>query len=480
MEDEIAYEGNDIHERLQELGLELNNEAVKALSNLDLTHAFELLETVKSKVDMGHIKSPSNYVCATIARGYVPQADGGAVLASIFLAGGDAPPAAQPRPWDGKPTGGGAANNMASLLQYNPEGRASYADDGFDAAAARLASSKGMLKAQQANLQLNDDAVRALLQLEPGHASELLEIVADKHTTLRDPSNYIVATIARGFVPKAGGPPVGTSGVTGHVVPPKAPAPPTSAPPAFANDSVAKTAAVHAPSSLVPPNISLVEAKVLELNAQDLWAGQSISVETLLALRCIQQDQALQLLSSLEAKGRGKGGVSIQNPNNYVQAAVVKIRKATTESASATAPRSEGFGVPSACWNYAGNRTRNKAVELGLELDEHSLQRLARQPLKEAISILEAAAWVRSQDQDPIEYINSEVNQLEVAETVESNSVSSKASATFVKDEYTERTTAYRHHSGYNDGYEKVQNHDARWRAIGSHLEAATKRARRC
>eukprot|EP00419_Tripos_fusus_P072804 CAMPEP_0172874864 /NCGR_PEP_ID=MMETSP1075-20121228/99664_1 /TAXON_ID=2916 /ORGANISM="Ceratium fusus, Strain PA161109" /LENGTH=79 /DNA_ID=CAMNT_0013725791 /DNA_START=59 /DNA_END=294 /DNA_ORIENTATION=- len=79
MEDEIAYEGNDIHERLQELGLELNNEAVKALSNLDLTHAFELLETVKSKVDMGHIKSPSNYVCATIARGYVPQADGGAV-----------------------------------------------------------------------------------------------------------------------------------------------------------------------------------------------------------------------------------------------------------------------------------------------------------------------------------------------------------------------------------------------------------------
>jgi len=481
MEDEIADEGlNDIHDRLLELGLELNNEAVKALCTLNLSHALELLETVKTKVDMGHIKSPSNYVCATISRGYVPKADGGAVLASIFLAGGDAPPTVQPRAWDGKPTGGGAASNMASLFQYNPEGRDSYADDGFDAAAARLASSKGMLKAQQAHLQLNDDAVRALLQLEPGHASELLETVADKHTTLRDPSNYIVATIARGFVPKAGGQPAVTSDVTGHAVQPKTPARTSLALPACTNGSVAKAAAVHGPSSLVPANLSLVEAKVLDLNAQDLWSGQSISVETLLALRCVWQDQALQLLSSLEAKGRGKGSVNIQNPNNYVQAAVVKIGKGTADGASTAAPRSGAQVVPPPSWNYAGNRTRNKAVELGLDLEEDALTRLARQPLKEAISILEAAAWVCSQDQDPNEYVLSEVSQLEAAEASESNTVPSKASTTFVKEEYAERAAAHRHHSGYDDTYEKVQHHEVRWKAIGSHLEAATKRTRRC
>lgn len=479
MEDEIADEGMEaspIPDRLAELGLELNNEAIKALSNLSLSHAFELLETVKSKVDMGHIKSPSNYVCATVARGYVPQADGGAVLASIFLAGGDAPPTVQPY---GKSTGGSTASNTASLFQYNPEGKDHYGDDGFDDAAATLAASKGMLKAQQAQLQLNDDAVRALLQLEPGHASELLETVADKHATLRDPSNYIVATIARGFVPKAGGP-----GVTGQYeqatapppppttpAPRRAPQPPMSAPPpsAYSNGSIAKTAVVHGPTSLVPPNLSLVEAKVLELNAQDLWSGQVITVETLLALRCVRQDQALQLLSSLEGKGRGKGkSVNIQNPNNYVQAAVVKIGKGTAEGghgASTTAPRSDAQVVAPPSWNYQGNRTRDKSIELGLDLEEYALQRLARQPLKEAFSILEAAAWVASQEQDPNEYIDSEVSQLEAAESSESNAVPSKGGAAFVKEEYMERTS--------------VQQHDGRWRAIGSHLEAATKRTRR-
>jgi len=483
MEGEIAdggIENHEIHERLQEFGLELSTEAIKALCSLSLGHAFELLETVKSKVDMGHIKSPSNYVCATISRGYVPQADGGAVLASIFLAGGDAPPTVQPRPWDGKPTGGGTASTMASLLQYNPEGRDNYAENGYDAAAARLASSKGMLKAQQAQLQLNDDAVRALLQLEPAYASELLETVADKHATLRDPSNYIVATIARGFVPKAGGPPVVPTGATGHVVPPKATAHSSWVPPAYANGSVAKTAVVHGPTSLVPLNVSPLEAKVMELNAQDLWYGQVMSVETLLALRCIHQDQALQLLGSLEAKGRGKGGVAIQNPNNYVQAAVVKIRKGAAEGASATAPRPDGFGAPLPNWNYAGNRTRNKAIELGLDLDEHALKRLARQPLKEAISILEAAAWVGTQDQDPNQYVHNEVGHLEAAEAADPNA-GPKASTTFVKEEYGQRAPALRHDSGYDEeGYEKVPPHDVRWRAIGSHLEAATKRTRRC
>jgi len=215
-------------------------------------------------------------------------------------------------------------------------------------------------------------------------------------------------------------------------------------------------------NGLVLSNLSPVEAQVLDLNAQDLWNGQSISVETLFALRSVRQEQALQLLSSLEAKGRRKG---IQNPNNYVQAALVRIGK---ESVSTTAPRSEAVVVPPPCWNYAGNRTRSKAVELGLNLEESALDQLARQPMKEAISILEAAEWVQSQGQDPNEYVCSEVGQLEASV---SNASASKDGTTFVKEEYMERAAG--HH------YEKVQHRDGRRRAKGGHPEKAAKQVRR-
>jgi len=278
----------------------------------------------------------------------VPQADGGAVQASIFLAGGDQTPA----------RGG------------------NYAEDGFDDAAARLASSRGMQKAQQVQLQLNDEAVTALLQLETAHASELLEIVADKHTSLRDPSNYIVATIARGFVPKANAndppPPPGLPPGLPRTPPPRQPLPHppqpppwgphvvpphSSAPPVYTNGSMGKSAGPRGPNDLVPPDLSQVEAKVLELNAQDLWSGQQINVETLVAMRCVRQDQALQLLGSLEAKGRGKGGISVRDPNNYVQAAVVKIGKSAAEGGSGGfSSRSEAVVVPPPGWNAAGNK----------------------------------------------------------------------------------------------------------------------------
>jgi len=207
----------------------------------------------------------------------------------------------------------------------------------------------------------------------------------------------------------------------------------------------------------------------VELNAQDLWSGQSISVETLLSLRNLRQDQALQLLGSLDFKGRVN---SIQNPNNYVQAAVVKIEKSKA-----------AVVVPPPNWNYAGNQTRNKAVELGLHLEESALKRLARQPMNEAISILEAAACM----EDPNEFVHSEVSQLEAAEASESNAAPWRATTTFVEEEYAEPGAAHHsmygqahhHHSGYDDGLKKVQHHEVRRRAVRSHLETAMKRTRR-
>jgi len=191
----------------------------------------------------------------------------------------------------------------------------------------------------------------------------------------------------------------------------------------------------------------------VELNAQDLWSGQSISVETLLSLRNVRQDQALQLLGSLEAKGRVN---SIQNPNNYVQAAVVKIEKGkAAESVPAKAP----VVVPPPNWNYASNPTRNKAFELGLRLEESALKRLERQPMEEAFSILEGAACM----EDPSEFVHSEVGDLEAAEASKSNAAPRRATITFVNEEYAERAKA----------------HQVRRRAAGSHLETATKRTRR-
>lgn len=68
--------------------------------------------------------------------------------------------------------------------------------------AAALLESPGMQKAESLGLDLSEEAMKALITLPSTHASELLEAVADKHETLRDPSNYVVSTIARGYVPR--------------------------------------------------------------------------------------------------------------------------------------------------------------------------------------------------------------------------------------------------------------------------------------
>jgi hypothetical protein len=56
-----------------------------------------------------------------------------------------------------------------------------------------------MFRAQEAGLMFSDEALSALASLPNEHASELLCFVLEKHTELRDPSNYIASTVARGF-----------------------------------------------------------------------------------------------------------------------------------------------------------------------------------------------------------------------------------------------------------------------------------------
>jgi len=73
----------------------------------------------------------------------------------------------------------------------------------YEKAAKALIATPGMQKAEGVGVALSDEAVKALLTLPSAIASELLEAVAEKHATLRDPSNYVISTIARGYMPRA-------------------------------------------------------------------------------------------------------------------------------------------------------------------------------------------------------------------------------------------------------------------------------------
>ncbi|CAE7195436.1 unnamed protein product [Symbiodinium sp. CCMP2592] len=151
------------------VGLQLDDSATNALSGLPVEAAIEFLDVVARKAATGHLKDPSNYVCATIARGYVPQAK----LPS----------------WQGH-----------ASFEAPPPANAVMPD--MDVAASRLQSTVGMRKAEQAGIDLNHEALNALLRLPTPHASQLLEQVVDKKETIRDLSNYVCATVARGFHPK--------------------------------------------------------------------------------------------------------------------------------------------------------------------------------------------------------------------------------------------------------------------------------------
>lgn len=71
-----------------------------------------------------------------------------------------------------------------------------------EVAVVALIATPGIQKAESVGLLLSADAITAILTIPATHASELLETVSARHESLRDPSNYIVSTISKGYVPK--------------------------------------------------------------------------------------------------------------------------------------------------------------------------------------------------------------------------------------------------------------------------------------
>jgi len=405
----VAMRATRVAEHIRDLGILLTAEAVQALEEIREDYALELVEAVKAKADAGHIKNPSNYICATIARGYVPEADGGAVTAMSRTGSQQAEiPMASEAPFI---THAGE-KRKAPVYVPPPRKRGFEIDRAVDEhhnaefdpdAAEQLAASRGMQRAHESGLELTEEAAKALLQLQPEHASELLETVVDKHATLRNPSNYIVATVARGFVPRVEQVAMATGSSSASL----------SAP-----GHIPAVLMQNGPMSLVPSDVTPVESRVLELNAQAVLE-RPLSAETLLALRCVDEGSALQLLSSLEAKGRGKGNVIIQNPNNYVQAAVVKIKKGLAEQGPAfdggsPSSRREHFSPAPAARRAADdpNPSRQRAHELNLELDEQALELIGKIPVEECHWLLEAAAWIQAQNEDPSEHVMEEGQKL--------------------------------------------------------------------
>lgn len=386
-------------------GLDLNDEALQALEGLPEEHALELLDATASKFQSGQLKSPSNYVCATIARGYVPRSgkDGGGK-------GGD------------KGDKGGAKGIGPALS--NAE---------YEVAAAALINTPGMQRAEAVGLQLTDEAVHALLRLPSPHASEILDAVADKHAELRDPSNYVVATIARGYSPRKGGDKGGEKGGGSGGGPRDLYETIYGASQGGAGGGYGSKGDQRKGDSgkgkygkgdygkdygndhgrdqgkgggkkhgMLPHDVTRLESAVLELNDMDLWMGQEIAAGTMITLRCVGEEHAIDMLENLKSKGMSKGGKGISSVNNYIQAAVAKVVR---EGGASSAPASGKGGKGP---NYTGNHSRQKAIELGLRLDEEAFSFLARMPLRSAMGLMERAADVQAQGEDPNAFLEKE------------------------------------------------------------------------
>ncbi|CAE8611681.1 unnamed protein product [Polarella glacialis] len=156
---------------------------------------------------------------------------------------------------------------------------------------------------------------------------------------------------------------------------------------------------------MVPPDVSQVESAVLELNEANYWPDQPLSVATLLTLRCIPQEQAMEMLVNLQGKGMGKGGgKGISSPNNYLQAAIVKMVREGGGNGTFSSGKGGGAGHK----NFTGNQSRVKAQELGLALNDETMGVLSRMPLRSATTLMEAAANAQSQGQDANLYIQAE------------------------------------------------------------------------
>jgi len=287
----------------QGLGLELTAEAYTAMASLPEAHIAELLQSVATKVAKGSLNNPSNYICAAIKRGYQSndtwnqlkatgmgdynQATG---VTDYYQASGMAP-TAYPGP---------AAIGVPHMSEI------SWGEESTEE--GNLALQLAMQNATVGGVLLTQEAANSLMSVPSQMAASILDYVAQKHHELRDPSNYIIATVAKKVQDKGKGKGGGS----------------TSA--AYSSGGGGGGGKGKSRAAMIPNDISAVELKCVEVNAEGLWGEQQLDLNTLMSLRCLSQDVALNMLEQFVGKGRGKGG-GIANINNYLQAGIAQIQK---------------------------------------------------------------------------------------------------------------------------------------------------------
>lgn len=255
-------------DRLNLAGVELDVEALQALEKLPSDHAVEILTYVAE--NHNYLRNPSKYVTSTCARGFVPKPAGKGTSSDLGQGGGTSVAAT---------VGPGAATDPETM-------------------------EKLLLKAQQVGVTFTNEALNAMANLSQEKAAELLESVLDRSQELRDPSQYIVNAVMNGFQLKRT--------------------------PGYGNGSGGYGAGQGADGNQglgmnpkqVPPDITPLERRVLQVNTSAYPQGEQIDLNSYLALRCLPDWHAAEMLDTLEAKHG-----AITSPCNYIQAAVSKIQR---------------------------------------------------------------------------------------------------------------------------------------------------------
>lgn len=392
--------------RAQEAGMPIDEQALRALLTLPVDHAMDLLE---GTIEKRHsVRNASSYITSTIQRGFVPRSP--ASIAGTAVKGGSKGVRREPS--------GQELSNVGRKVTLD------------DLAAAGVSNT---VRLHQANIELTEEALRALSTLAPTHSAELIDFVCDSSPgTLRDPSNYIASTVSHGFTSRRTGDvyesrerhaPVADHGRRPFADHGGRPFVDHGGKGAFAAAPAAAPLAL--PSHMIPKDATSLEMRVLNLNALNLWDGQQVDFPSFLALRSLDDHTALDVLDGMEHKSRVSG---ISKPCNYVQATVNKIVKGHGKCGSGKdgkdgkAPflhpvgSGKGFGKgkggkDDGGRNPTGNLSGQRAAEIGLTLTDQAHHILANMGLRNAYELLDCAAEIAQNGTNPSDYIISCTSQ---------------------------------------------------------------------
>lgn len=160
-------------------------------------------------------------------------------------------------------------------------------------------------QALEFGLTLTDEAYKALGGLAPEHSQELFEFVLEKHADLRDPSNYIASTVARGFKSRriSGGASYPASSATY---------------PAFSN-SVPGGGAPHVTATNGSEFLATDTGTIVAQGLQTLRDQVGVELDHMAqeALHGLRPEQAREMLEYIV-----ENHASLRNPSNYISSTV--------------------------------------------------------------------------------------------------------------------------------------------------------------